>query len=165
MIKKLIIAASLILALAKVEGAGLITTNLASGTTVVYNARASVYQIDVTSATANLIKIYDTSSNALTYVIGPYTGSSNFTRWTTNIYTNAIFEYATSTQMFLMTNIQLGNWRSNYAVIQTTNAVPAQITLFVPAGLTASIDAVDLNFLNGITVTATNSAQIAIYTR
>lgn len=146
--------------------AGLITTNLSAGTTVVYGARSSVYQVDVTSSTANLIRIYDTASNALTYVIGSYTGSSNYTLNITNLQTNGIFVYSASTQYMIQTNIYLGgNFRTNYTVPQTTNGVTASVSLFVPAGLTASVDAIDLTFLNGITVTATNSCQISIYTR
>ena len=147
--------------------AGLITTNLSAGTTVVWVGRAAAYEVAVASATANLFKMYDTSSNALTYVVGSYTGSSNVPGiLTTNLQTNGIFVYPTITQYLIQTNVSLaGAFRTNYAVPQTTNGVSAGVTLYVPAGQIVSLDAVDLNFVNGITVTVTNSATLIIYTR
>lgn len=147
--------------------AGLITTNLNPGTTVVWVGRASAYEVTIASTYQNLLNIYDTSSNALTYVIGSYTGSSNVSGlWTTNLQTNAIFRYPTTTQYLIQTNQTLaGAYRTNYTVPQTTNGVPPAVTLFVPAGQIVDLDALDLNFVNGITVTVTTNATLIIYTR
>lgn len=166
MINKLILACALTFATVIPSKAfNLYTTNVLTGTTVVFTARASVYQIDVNSAGVNLVKFYDTASNALTYVVGAYTGSSNLALQYTNLQTNAIFVYTSSTQYLIQTNVYTGTSRTNYTVAQSTNAVPTAVTLFIPANTTASLDAVDLNFVNGITVTTTNAATIVIYTR
>ena len=148
-------------------GAGLISTNLSAGTNVIWTGRKSVYQVAIASATANLLNLYDTSSNALTYVVGSYTGSSNVpSLLITNLQTNAIFTYATSTQYLIQTNVSLsGAYRTNFTVPQTTNNVRAAATVYCPAGTVTSVDAVDLNFVNGITVTVTNSATVILYTR
>lgn len=164
--KKLILSLALVAAsVFQASAFQLYTTNVLTGTTVVFTARASVYQIDVNSAGVNLVKFYDTASNALTYVVGAYTGSSNFALQYTNLQTNAILVYSSSTQYLIQTNVYTGTSRTNYTVAQSTNAVPTAVTLFVPANTTASLDAVDMNFVNGITVTTTNAATIVIYTR
>lgn len=165
LIKGLVLVAICLLSV-KTE-AGLITTNLSTGTSVIWVGRAAAYEVTIASTTANLLNVYDTSSNALTYVVGSYTGSSNISGILfTNLQTNAIFRYSTTTQYLIQTNQTLsGAYRTNYTVPQTTNGVPPSVTLFVPAGQIVDLDALDLNFVNGITVTVTNSATLIIYTR
>ena len=83
-----------------------------------------------------------------------------------SLQTNGIFRYSTVTQYMIQTNVSLiGAYHTNYTVPQTTNGVSPAVTLYCPAGTMTSVDAVDLNFVNGITVTVTNSATLVIYTR
>ncbi len=165
--KKIIFSLLAMISLTANSYAGLITTNLSAGTSVVWVGRAAAYEVSVASTTANLFNMYDTATNSLTYLTGSYTGSSNVPGvLVTTLQTNGIFVYPTITQYLIQTNVSLtGAFRTNFTVGAATNAVRPGVTLFVPAGQIVSLDAVDLNFVNGITVTVTNSATLIIYTR
>jgi len=165
--KKLILnILAMVLMVGAVHANGIISSNISSGTSVLATARKQVYQISVASSTANLLNFYDSATNSLTYVIGTYLRSTNITLSVTNLTTNGIFVYDTSTQYLIQTNIYVGgNFRTNVTVPQTTNQYPVASTLYIPAGTVVTLDSIDANFVNGISVTATNSATVIIYTR
>ncbi len=146
--------------------AGLIVSNVVAGTQVVYAGRMKAYEIVAYGATANIIGVYDSlySSNALT--IPAYTRSTNITLSTTNVTTNGVFIYDTATQTLLQTNIFVnGNWRTNISVSAAVVGIPVSATVPVVAGSLTDVPNLDLIFLRGITITATNDATVIIYTR
>lgn len=167
--KKLLL--SLVLGLSFVassQAAGLITTNLAAaGTNVLFVGPVQAYEVTVGSTVANVVRLYDATNVQLTNILPSYVGASNVpSKLVTNLQTNAIFVYATATQYLIQTNVSIaGAYTTNYTVPQTTNNLAPAVMLFVPAGQTATLSAVDLNFVNGITMATTNAATVIIYTR
>lgn len=163
---KLLLSIGLGMALVSSAFAGLISSNVSSGTSVLSSARRQFYQVTVYSTTANLINFYDASNTALTYVVPSYYRSTNLTVTVTTLTTNGVFTYDTSTQYLIQTNTFVnGNYRTNILMAQSTNQYPLAYSIVVPAGTVATLSAVDANFINGIAVTATNTATVVIYTR
>jgi len=147
---------------------GLITKaipNTTNWTTVVSAVPVNVYRVDVASTTANLLSFYDSASTNLGLALAAYTRSTNV--WFTNTWltTNGIFEYSTTTQYMIQTNTIAGTYRTNIAVAASTNQLPSQASLYVPAGTIATFDNIDLNFVRGMSVTSTNAATVIVYTR
>lgn len=141
-------------------------TNAVTATNNLYTGSARVLQISVLSATANSLKFYDTTNTALTVVVGSYTNATNVTVSITNLTTNAIFVYPTSTQYLIQTNIYVNaNWQSNNLVAASTNAIPAAFAVDTFANLPASAENLDLVFVKGITLKSTNAVDVIIYTR
>lgn len=172
---KLLLSIGLGMALVSSAFAGLISSNVSSGTSVLSSARRQFYQVTVYSTTANLINFYDASNTALTYVTLPYYRSTNLVQSVTSLTTNGVFTYDiytnsvyshTTNQYLIQTNIYVGgNYRTNILMAQSTNQYPLAYSIVVPAGTVATLSAVDANFINGIAVTATNTATVVIYTR
>jgi hypothetical protein len=171
--KKLLLSLVLgIGAVANIQAAGLITTNLAAaGTNVLAVGPVQAYEVTVGSTVANVVRLYDATNVQLTNILPSYVGASNVpSKTVTWLQTNASFVYTTNgvtfTQHLIQTNISLaGSYTTNYTVPQTTNNLAPAVMLFVPAGQTATLSAVDLNFVNGITMATTNAATVIIYTR
>ena len=167
-IKYLSLVALVSLITSQASAWGLITTNTAAGSTtnlIRGTGGYNVYQIDITSSTANLVKVYDAPNAALTNLTAAYTGSTNITLSVTNLTTNGIFVYTGSTQYMIQTNIYVNaNYRTNFAVAAAAYNYAPIAQIFVPAGVTASFVG-DLQFINGIALSATNTCNVSIYTR
>jgi len=168
MIKKLLVTIGLIGASFACD-AGIISSNFATaGTNVIVIGRQGVYQIDVISPTAaNTVNFYDTSSNQLTYTTPAYTMQTNIPGLLfTNLQTNAIFVYATSTQYLIQTNVTLaGAYHTNFTIGARSNNVPLALSVVAAAAGYVSTGPVDLNFVQGITLTTQTNSTVLIYTR
>lgn len=168
MIKKLLLTLVTLVGLgtSMSYGNGLITTNLTTGTNTITTAPQRVYSVSIASATANLLNLYDVDSTTLTYTNLAYTSVSNVPGFSiTNLQTNAIFVYSTSTQYLIQTNVSLtGSYTTNFTVASNVNNVVSSATIYVPAGMLVTFNT-DLNFVNGINATVTNSCTLILYTR
>jgi len=165
--KKLIIGLALMVGLACGSSqAGIIVSNLTSGTQVVYTGNQKVWQIVAYGATDNIINLFDSQYSSNAYTQPAYTRSTNYTISITNFQTNAVFVYATATQYLMQTNIYVsGNARSNISVSAAVLAIPVSASIPVIAGAISTVPDLDLVFTKGISITATNNATIILYTR
>lgn len=145
--------------------AGLIVSNVTSGTQVVYTGNKRVWQIVAYGTTANVLNFHDSQYSSNAYTQPAYTRSTNYTITLTNLTTNGVFVYDTVTQYMIQTNRVTGNARSNITVSAAVVQAPLATTVPVVAATITTVPNLDLTFVNGITVTATNSATIILYTR
>lgn len=149
--------------------AGVITATIANTTNftnVVYTGRARVYQLTWLGATANTLKFYDSATNLLNFTNQGYSYATNYTISITNLQTNAIYVYATSTQYQIQTNIYINaNARSNVTVAAAMTAYPLAFSLGTLANIPVTAEDIDLTFVNGISLISTNAGTLIIYTR
>lgn len=165
-IKNLIVAMVAFTTILSSAEAGIIVSNVAAGSQVVYAGRQKVYQIVVYGATANMIGLFDSLYASNAYTQPAYTRSTNISISTTNIQTNGIFVYDTVTQYMTQTNYYVnGNWRTNIDVSSAVVAIPISASVPVVAGSITTVPDLDLIFMRGISITATNNATIILYTR
>jgi hypothetical protein len=142
------------------------STNLINRTNLVYTGRARIYQITWLGSTDNNLKFYDSATNTLTFTNQGYTYATNYTISITNLQTNAIYVYATSTQYQIQTNIYINaNARSNVTVGAAMTAYPLAFEMGTLANVPTTAEDIDLNFVNGISYASTNAGTLIIYTR
>lgn len=158
----LIIAVSLLLTQA--SEAGIIVSNLVSGTQVIYTGRVRVQQIVAFGSTANDLRFVDSRYSTNQYFQPAYTRSTNFSVCVTNLQTNGIFVYTAATNYMIQTNVDCGNARSNISVNAGVVTYPTIAAMPIVSGAIASANGLGLVFERGISVSATNTATVIIYT-
>ncbi len=165
--KKLILSLSIAVSLFAIKAhAFVFATNLPAGTTniVFGSGPIRVQQIVISTTLSNMVGFFDSAQSTLMVTNGTYLRATNMTISITNLITNAIFVYPTSTQTLIQTNIYLsGNYRTNVTVNGTSNIVAQQVAYAIAPNFTADSGIIDFTFVNGIGVTNLNAASLIIY--
>jgi hypothetical protein len=157
--KKLLLTFVTLAAFAFQTQAETFATNILSGGTYILSTnRASIYQVELTSANACLVNFYDSDSLAApffgtnyvagafvsrttfpTNIVSSYVGSNGFTNW----YTNA------------------GVFSLNVTNTQSTNQLPLMGAFVVAAG-TYAVYNTDQLHVRGVTITTTTNVSIVV---
>lgn len=157
--KKLLLILGIVAAgYVKSQAASIVVNGTTNGFYLISTNRASVYNVEVTSANPATIQLFDMDTVAV-----PFFGTN---------YTNAAFTYRITTNATQVTNYVgsngYTNWFTNvgvYTVTLTnaanTNALPA-MAAFVVAGGTYAVYNVDALFARGICATITTNASMVI---